>query len=58
MNSRKHTLAIRLACLALVAFDVWLLTVYPIGETALAIVVPFSGALATAIAPICSRFQS
>jgi hypothetical protein len=58
MNTRKHTALIRLACLALVAFDCWLLSVYPTGETALAICVPFSGALATAIAPVYSRFNA
>jgi hypothetical protein len=57
MNTRKHTALIRLACLALAAFDCWLLSVYPDGETALAIALPFAGALATAIAPVCSRFQ-
>jgi hypothetical protein len=56
MNTRKHTALIRLACLALVAFDVWLLTVFPTGETALAIALPLSGALSTALAPVHSRF--
>jgi hypothetical protein len=56
MNTRKHTLSIRLACLALAAFDYWLLSVYPTGETALAIALPLSGALSTALAPIYSRF--
>jgi hypothetical protein len=56
MNTHKHTALIRLACLALVALDCWLLTVFPTGETALAIALPFAGALATAIAPVYSRF--
>jgi hypothetical protein len=57
MNTRKHTLPIRLACLSLVALDCWLISVYPTGETALAIALPLSGALVTAIAPVYSRFQ-
>jgi hypothetical protein len=55
-NSHKHTALIRLACIALVAFDCWLVSVFPTGETALAIALPLSGALATAIAPVYSRF--
>lgn len=58
MNTRKHTALIRLACLALVAFDAWLLTAYPDGETALAIVAPLSGALAAAVTPVTSRFNA
>jgi hypothetical protein len=58
MNTRKHTALIRLACLALAAFDVWLLTVYPDGETALALALPFSGALVTAMALVYSRFEA
>jgi hypothetical protein len=57
MNSHKHTALIRAACLALVAFDWWLLTAFPTGETALAIALPFAGALATAIAPSESRLK-
>ena len=45
MNTHKHTLAIRLACLALVAGDAYILTCYPSLETALALCFPMSIAL-------------
>jgi hypothetical protein len=58
MNTRKHTTRIRLASLALAAFDCWLLSRYPSLETALAIWLPFSMALVLAIASIPSRFKA
>jgi hypothetical protein len=57
MNTRKHTALIRLASLALVAFDAWLLTRFPSLETAIAIWLPFSMALVLAITPTPSRFR-
>ena len=57
MNTRKHTLAIRCACLALVTFDCWLLTKFPSLETAIALWLPFSVALVVAITPTPSRFR-
>ena len=57
MNTRKHTLAIRLACLALVAIDAWLLSVYPSLETALLLWFPVSMAFVLATCPSPSRFR-
>ena len=57
MNTRKHTLAIRLACLALVAFDAWMLTCYPTPATAVLLWAMASMALLVAIAPCPSRFK-
>jgi hypothetical protein len=56
MNTRKHTLAIRTACLALVAIDAYTLTCYPSLETALALWLPMSIAFVLAHTPCPSRF--
>lgn len=58
MNTRKHTLAIRLACLSLAAMDCYLVSRFPSLETALAIWLPFSMAIVLAIAPVPSRFKA
>ena len=57
MNTRKHTLAIRAASLALVAGDCWLLTCYPTPATAVLLWAMASMALVVAIAPCPSRFR-
>jgi hypothetical protein len=57
MNTRKHTTRIRLASMALVAFDCYLVSRFPSLETALAIWLPFSMALVLAIVPTPSRFR-
>lgn len=58
MNTQKHTLAIRLASLALVALDLWLPSQFP-SCPALAMLVCWllaSFALAIAVSPSPSRF--
>jgi hypothetical protein len=57
MNTRKHTLAIKLACLALVAGDAYILTCYPSLEIALALWFPMSIAFVLAYTPCPSRFR-
>jgi len=57
MNTHKHTLRIRLASLALVAFDAWLLVNFPSLVTAFLIWIPVSMALILATCPCPSRFR-
>jgi len=56
MNTHKHTLIIRLACLALAACDAWLLTRFPSVGMAFLVWLLASFALVIAIAPVKSRF--
>jgi hypothetical protein len=57
MNTRKHSLPIRLACLALFALDCLTLTLYPSAFSALVLWLCASVALVVAIAPIKSKFS-
>ena len=57
MNTRKHTLAIRSASLALVAIDCVLLAAYPSPCVAVLVWLLASLALVVAIAPNKSRFS-
>jgi hypothetical protein len=56
MNTRKNTLRIRLASLALFAFDVWLPSQFPSALTALLCWLLASMALVLVVAPNKSRF--
>ena len=57
MNTRKHTLAIRAASLALFALDCFLFAAFPSLETAFLCWLLGSMALVLAIAPEKSRFS-
>jgi hypothetical protein len=57
MNTRKHTALIKLASLALVAADAYMLACYPSLETALALWFPMSIAFVLAYTPCPSRFR-
>ena len=57
MNTRKNTLAIRAASLALVALDAYTLARYPSPATCVTVWLLASFALVVAIAPNKSRFS-
>ena len=57
MNTLKHSLKIRLACLALVAIDCLTLALYPSPLSALLVWLCGSVALVVAIAPVRSKFS-
>jgi hypothetical protein len=56
MNTRKHSAFIRLASLALVGVDAWLLARFPSVAVAFLVWLLGSFALVVAIAPVKSRF--
>jgi hypothetical protein len=58
MNIRKHTALIRLASIALMAGDAYILTCYPSLETALALWIPMAVAFVLACTPCPSRFKA
>jgi hypothetical protein len=57
MNTRKHTLIIRLACIALAACDAWILIEFTSVAVAFLVWLLASFALVVAIAPVKSRFS-
>jgi len=57
-NTPKNTLRLRLACLALFAFDCLTLTLYPSAFSAVILWLCATVALVVAIAPIKSKFSA